>query len=80
MILQFPHAILHEASITFLGFGLSPEQPAVGIILSESMRYLTTGKWWLALFPGLALVGVVMLFAVIGERLRILLDPASVHQ
>lgn len=80
LILQFPHAILHEASITFLGFGLSPEQPAIGIILSESMRYLTTGKWWLALFPGLALVGVVMLFAVIGERLRILLDPASVHQ
>ena len=80
LILQFPHAILHEASITFLGFGLTPEQPAIGIILSESMRYLTTGKWWLALFPGLALAGVVMLFAVIGERLRILLDPASVHQ
>ena len=44
------------------------------------MRYLTTGKWWLALFPGLALVAVVTLFAVTGERLRRLLDPATIHE
>ncbi len=80
LILQFPHAILHEASVTFLGFGLSSEQPAIGVILSESMRYLTTGRWWLALFPGLALVGVVMLFAALGEQVRRLLDPASAHE
>ena len=80
LILQFPHAILHEASVTFLGFGLSSEQPAIGVILSESMRYLTTGRWWLALFPGLALVGVVMLFAALGEQARRLLDPASAHE
>ena len=80
LILQFPHAILHEASVTFLGFGLSPEQPAIGVILSESMRYLTTGKWWLALFPGLSLVLVVLLFAALGEGVRRLLHPASAHQ
>ena len=80
LVLLFPHAILHEASITFLGFGLPPEQPAIGVILSESMSYLTTGKWWLAVFPGLALVGVVLLFALLGDQLRRLLDPASVHE
>ena len=80
LILQFPHAILHEASVTFLGFGLSSEQPAIGVILSESMQYLTTGRWWLALFPGLALVGVVLLFAALGEQVRRVLDPSSVHQ
>lgn len=79
LILLFPHAILHEASITFLGFGLSPEKPAIGIILSESMSYLSTGKWWLALFPGLSLVLVVVLFDRIGNGLRMLLDPASAH-
>ena len=79
-ILQFPHAILHEASITFLGFGLPPEQPAIGIILSESMRYLTTGKWWLALFPGISLVLVVISFSFMGEQLRRLTTPASIHQ
>lgn len=79
LILLFPHAILHEASITFLGFGLSPDQPAIGIILSESMRYLTTGLWWLALFPGLALVGIVVLFDLAGGSLRKLLDPYHAH-
>ena len=80
LVLQFPHAILHEASITFLGFGLSAEQPAIGVILSESMGYLTTGRWWLALFPGLALVGIVILFARLGDRVAALLDPASAHK
>ena len=79
LILLFPHAILHEASITFLGFGLSPEQPAVGVILSESMQYLAMGKWWLALFPGLLLVLTVVLFDVAGESLRKLFDPGSAH-
>lgn len=77
LILLFPHAILHEAAITFLGFGLSPEQPAVGIILSESMKYLSAGMWWLAFFPGLTLVGIVLLFDKLGENLRRLIDPYS---
>ena len=80
LILLFPHAILHEASITFLGFGLSPEQPALGIILEESMAHLAMGRWWLAVFPGLLLVFTVVLFDVAGESLRKLLDPASAHK
>ena len=77
LILIFPHAILHEAAITFLGFGLSPHQPAIGIILSESMRYLSQGLWWLAFFPGLALVAIVRAFDIAGENLRLLVDPTS---
>lgn len=80
LILLFPHAILHEASITFLGFGLSPEQPAIGIILSESMQYLAAGMWWLAVFPGLALIAVVALFDLAGGSLRRLLDPYSAQE
>lgn len=80
LLLQFPHAILHEASVTFLGFGLPPEQPAIGVILEESMGYLSTGRWWLALFPGLSLVLTVALFALAGERLRLLLAPASAQE
>ena len=80
LILLFPHAILHESSITFLGFGLSNEQPAIGIILSEAMKYLITGKWWLALFPGLMLVLTVVCFCTVGEGIRKLVDPASAHE
>lgn len=74
-ILIFPHAILHEAAITFLGFGLSSEAPAIGIILSESMRYLSTGMWWLAFFPGLSLLIMVGIFDVFSRNLRRLIDP-----
>lgn len=76
-LLLFPHAILHEAAITFLGLGLSPHQPAIGIILSESMRYLSSGMWWLAFFPGLCLLLIVRSFDVIGENLRKIIEPVK---
>ncbi|WP_449354488.1 ABC transporter permease [Virgibacillus natechei] len=74
-ILLFPHAILHEAAITFLGFGLSTEQPAIGIILSESMQYLSTGMWWLAFFPGLSLLLMVGIFDLLGRNVSRFIDP-----
>ncbi len=80
VVLLFPHAIMHEASITFLGFGLPAEEPAIGVILSESMQYISTGKWWLALFPGLLLLAAVMLFDVIGENLKKLMNPGSAQE
>lgn len=80
LVLLFPHAILHEAAVTFLGFGLPPEQPAIGVILSESMNYLSTGLWWLAVFPGIALVVTVMLFDVVGGSLRKLVDPRTAQE
>ncbi|GBG55890.1 peptide ABC transporter permease [Sporomusaceae bacterium FL31] len=80
LILLFPHAILHEAGITFLGYGLPLDVPAVGVILSESMKHLATGMWWLAFFPGLALLLVVMLFDLIGDYLKTLIDPYSARE
>lgn len=74
-ILMFPHAILHEATITFLGFGLSPEEPAIGIILSESMKYLSTGMWWLAFFPGLSLLVMISIFDLLGQSVRKFVSP-----
>lgn len=80
LILLFPHAILHEASVSFLGFGLPPEQAAIGIILSESMRYLSTGMWWTAVLPGLTLVLIVLLVDKLGDYLRMILDPYSAQE
>ena len=77
LVLLFPHAIMHEASITFLGFGMPAEMPAIGVILSEAMQHISTGKWWLALFPGLMLLIAVLLFDVIGENLKKLWNPES---
>ena len=79
-VLVFPHAILHEASITFLGFGLPPHEPAIGVILSESMKYLTSGQWWLAVFPGLALILVSMAVASVGKNVEKILNPATAYK
>lgn len=73
IVLLFPHAILHESAITFLGFGLPPELPTIGIMLSESMSFVMSGMWWLFL-PGVSLVVVVLLFDVLGKRLKELLQ------
>lgn len=80
IVLMFPHAILHESSLSFLGFGLPPEQPAVGIILAESMKHLSTGMWWLAVFPGVFLVLLVILFEKLGDNLRMIIDPYSAQE
>lgn len=80
LILMFPHAILHEASISFLGYGLPPEQPAIGIILAESMTYISSGLWWMAVFPGLVLVLIVLLIDRLGENLRMVIDPYSAQE
>jgi len=80
LILMFPHAILHEASVSFLGYGLPPEQPAIGIILSESMKYLSAGMWWLAVCPGALLVVIVLLIDRLGDNLRTIIDPYSAQQ
>ena len=80
LVLLFPHAILHEASITFLGFGLPPEQPAIGVILSEAMSHLSAGVWWLAVFPGLSLLACVALFDVAGTSLRRLVDAHGAQE
>ena len=79
IVLIFPHAILHESSVTFLGFGLQSHEPAIGIILSESMKYLTSGKWWLAFFPGLSLVLVSIMVDNMGKRIGQLIDPKRAY-
>lgn len=79
-VVIFPHAILHEASVTFLGFGLPPHEPAIGVILSESMKYLTSGQWWLAFFPGLSLVLISMMVDRIGKNLEKIINPKTAYK
>jgi peptide/nickel transport system permease protein len=66
--------IIAEASLSFLGLGIPPPAPSWGAMLDEGRNYLTTG-WWLALFPGLAILVVVLGINVVGDWLRDTLDP-----
>ncbi len=67
--------ILAEAALSFLGLGVPPEVPTWGSMLAESRDQLIANKWWLALFPGLAIVATVLAFNIIGDWLRDFLDP-----
>ncbi|WP_145554543.1 ABC transporter permease [Yersinia canariae] len=69
-LLMFPHAVLHSAALSFLGFGLSPHEPSLGILLADALRYLSSGAWWLAFFPGLILVGLVLIFDQFARSLQ----------
>ncbi len=66
--------IIAEASLSFLGLGIPPPAPSWGAMLDEGRNYLTTG-WWLALFPGLAILAVVLGINLVGDWLRDVLDP-----
>lgn len=79
-ILLFPHAILHESALTFLGFGLPLDSPAVGAILSDAMKFISTGQWWLAFFPGLLLVILVLLMFSLGDNIKRLLSPQTAQE
>ena len=67
--------ILSEAALSFLGLGVPPDVPTWGRMLSESRDHLLSNKWWMSLFPGLAIIFTVLAFNIIGDWLRDFLDP-----
>jgi peptide/nickel transport system permease protein len=67
--------ILSEASLSFLGLGVPPEMPTWGGMLAESRDQLLGGYWWLAVFPGTAIMLTVLSLNILGDWLRDFLDP-----
>jgi len=72
--LQVGSIILAEAGLSFIGVGVPPPQPAWGAMAANGVTYIFT-QWWLALLPGVAIVLVVMSTNLLGDWLRIRLDP-----
>jgi len=67
--------IIAEASLSFLGVGVPPPQPAWGLMLSEARATLMAGRWWLTVFPGVCILLVVLATQLFGDWLRVRLDP-----
>jgi peptide/nickel transport system permease protein len=74
MTLEVGGIIMFEAAFSFIGFGVQPPTPSWGNMLSEGQNYLTTA-WWIATFPGLALMSMIFSCNFIGDWLRDALDP-----
>ena len=68
-------AILNAAGLSFIGLGVRPPTPEWGIMVAEGAAFIVSGEWWLALFPGAALMLAVFCFNLLGDGLRDLIDP-----
>ncbi|KXG87496.1 ABC transporter permease [Agrobacterium bohemicum] len=73
--LNFGLGILIEATLSFLGVGMPPEQPSLGTLIRIGNQYLFSGLWWIVLFPGLQLCLLVVSINVLGDWLRDALNP-----
>jgi peptide/nickel transport system permease protein len=74
LTLQVGYVIILEASLSFLGAGIPPPQPAWGSMIAEGRDYITSA-WWVSFFPGLGILLVVLAFNLVGDWLRDTLDP-----
>ena len=72
---QVASAIALEATLSFLGLGLPITEPSLGLLIANGFSYLLSGKYWISLFPGLALLLLIVSLNLVGDRLRDLLDP-----
>ena len=72
--LQIGYVIIVEASLSFLGAGIPPPTPAWGSMIAEGREFVTSA-WWVSMFPGLAILLVVLAFNLLGDWLRDTFDP-----
>ncbi len=68
-------AMLNAAGLSFIGLGVRPPTPEWGILVADGASFIVSGEWWIALFPGLALMLGVFCFNLLGDGLRDLIDP-----
>jgi peptide/nickel transport system permease protein len=73
--LTMGYAILNAAGLSFIGLGVRPPTPEWGIMVAEGAGNIISGEWWIALFPGAALMLAVFCFNLLGDGLRDLVDP-----
>ncbi len=73
--LQVGVAVIIEASLSFLGVGVPPPEPSWGLMMAQERESLMEGKWWLAVFPGICISMLVLSANMLGDWLRVRLDP-----
>jgi peptide/nickel transport system permease protein len=73
--LQVGVAVIIEASLSFLGVGVPPPEPSWGLMMAQERESLMEGRWWLAVFPGVCITMLVLSANMLGDWLRVRLDP-----
>jgi peptide/nickel transport system permease protein len=72
---QIATAIISEATLSFLGVGVPPTSPSLGTLINNGNKYLYSGEWWISVFPGIALVLLVLSVNLLGDWLRDAVNP-----
>ena len=72
---QTASAIALEATLSFLGVGLPQTEPSLGLLISNGFDYMLSGRYWIAFFPGIALLVTIVAINLVGDRLRDVLNP-----
>ena len=72
---QTASAIALEATLSFLGVGLPPTEPSLGLLIANGFNYMLSGRYWIAFFPGIALLLTICAINLVGDRLRDVLNP-----
>jgi len=75
--IELGHAVALEATLSFLGLGVPIDKPSLGSTVANGFQYLLTGQYWISLFPGLALFGLIASINFVGEDIRRRLNPRS---
>ncbi|MDE4552658.1 ABC transporter permease [Sinorhizobium meliloti] len=75
--IEVGHAVALEATLSFLGLGVPIDKPSLGSAVANGFQYLLTGQYWISLFPGLALFGLIASINLVGEDVRRSLDPRN---
>lgn len=72
---QVANAIALEATLSFLGLGLPPTEPSLGALISNGFQYMLSGRYWISIYPGVALIVLIIAVNVVGDQIRDQLNP-----
>lgn len=79
LTMQIARAITLEATLSFLGLGVPITQPSLGLLIANGFSFMLSGSYWISFFPGLVLLALVFSINMVGDRLRVILNPKGGH-
>lgn len=72
---QIANAISLEATLSFLGLGLPPTEPSLGMLIANGFQYMLSGRYWISIYPGIALIVLIVAINLVGDQIRDQLNP-----
>ena len=73
---QISNAIALEATLSFLGLGLPPTEPSLGMLIANGFQYMLSGRYWISIYPGIALIVLIVAINLVGDQVRDQLNPS----